>query len=469
MISSIRHVSRFFLISFAVVALALGYWGLVRQDELLMRPDNPRRIASERRIQRGQIVDRNGIELAQTLVDNISGVATRYYPYAAGTAHVVGYYSLQYGVSGIEAQYDALLRGDSVLKPSQRLFNALLHRPQVGGDVQLTLDIAIQQAAEHALEGQKGAIVVLSVPQGEVLAMSSQPTFDPNMLGDNWPNLRDDPSAPLLNRATQGLYQPGTILQSVLLGAALNANLPAFEISWEGELSSHVNGRVLPCAAEPSLVDSVATAYLWGCPAPFQPLVAQIGARRLGATLTDFGLLEAPDFVLPSAVSSGLGIPPAEDDLLLVAIGQGMPTVSPLQMALVAAAFADHGRIPVPQLVLATREPESDWQSIEPEGNPRGAISRSSADAVAQLMARSVTEGAARAASLPGSIVYGHAGLALASPQPTYNVWFIGFTYYSPDQAIAIAVLLEDTTDTSMAAWIGGQVLQVALGSFPQH
>lgn len=461
MTSSIRQVSRFFLVAFVVVALALGYWGLVRQDELLGRVDNPRRIASERRIQRGQIVDRNGVVLAETLVDEASGIATRYYPFADMAAHVVGYYSLQYGVSGVEAQYDAFLRGDTALEPLRRLSNELLHRPQVGGDVQLTLDATIQRTADQALGGQRGAIVVLSVPQGEVLAMSSRPTFDPNTLSDNWASLRDDPSAPLVNRATQGLYQPGTILQSVLLGTALNASLPISEMSWEGELSSHINGRVLPCADEPILVDSATTAFLWGCPAPFQPLVMEIGERRLRATLTDFGLLEASD-PLSSEADNLL----AEDGLSLTAIGQGNLNVSPLQMALVAAAFADHGRMPAPQLVLATREPDDSWRSIEPEGNPRGTISRNSADAVAQLMARSVLEGAARAASLPDNTVYGHAGLALAGPQPAYNAWFIGFAYYSPDQAIAVAVLLEDTTDASKAAWVGGQVLKAALESF---
>ncbi len=465
MITSIRQVSRFFLVAFAVVALTLGYWGLLRRDELLARADNPRRIASERRIQRGQIVDRNGMELAQTLVDGVTGIATRYYPYASA-AHVVGYYSLRYGVSGIEAQYDALLRGDSVLDPPQRLLNDLLHRPQVGGDVQLTLDIAVQQAADHMLEGQRGAVVALSVPQGEVLAMSSQPAFDPNTLDDNWASLRDDPSAPLLNRATQGLYQPGAILQSVLLGAALNANLPVFEVGWEGELSSHVNGGVLPCAGEPALVDSVITAFLWGCPAPFQPLAVQIGIHRLETALTDFGLLEVPDFVPPGAATRSDGLS-AEDSLPLIAIGQGPLTVSPLQMVLVAAAFADHGRMPAPRLVLAVREPVGDWQAVVPEGNPRGTISRSSADTVAQLMGRSVTEGVARAASLPHHAVYGHVGLALAGPQPVYNAWFIGFTYSSPNQAIAVAVLLEDTTDTSRAAWVGGQVLQAALEFSP--
>jgi peptidoglycan glycosyltransferase len=461
MTDSLRRLNRALLAALALVALALGYWGLVRRESLLARNDNPRRVLEEQRIQRGQILDRHGVPLTAAEVEPESRVVTRRYLYPSA-APVVGYYSLQYGVGGIEAAYDDLLRGNTALTPGERLLNQWLHRSQAGGEVRLTIDVGVQQAVQAALASHSGAAVVLTVPDGDILAIGSQPTFDPNTLEENWESLAADDAAPLLNRATQGLYQPGTALQSVVLGAALNSGLLDPSQPWQGDLSVTLSGGVLPCAGAAVDVDTIARAYLQACPAPFQAIGRQLNARRLSAALTDFGLLDAPAFALPTAAAD-LPTPLEETDAALTAIGQSELTVSPLQMAMVAGALADQGRVPALRLVEATRTPGGGWQPEAPAGNPRGTISPESIEEVDSLMRRAVANGTARGAALPDQVVYGHTGLALSGPEGNLNAWFIGFVRLDSGRSIAAAVLIEDAQDANTAAQIGGQVLQAAL------
>lgn len=465
MIHNLHKLGRAILIIFGVIALALAYWGIVRREAIISIEQNPRLILDEQRIHRGLILDRTGAVLAASLTDQESGLNLRRYPYPAA-APVVGYYSIRYGVGGIEAEYDEVLRGDSVLTPDEQVRRRILHRPQVGGDVRLTIDARIQQEAAKLLDGRTGAIVILSVPQGDVLAMASQPSFDANKLEANWDQLFDDPAAPLLNRGTQGRYQPGSILQSVVLGAALDSDITVPASSWGDDLAVSLNGGVLPCAGAPPPVDSLTSAYQWGCPVPFRLLGTALGARRLDSAIAGFGLLEAPVLPLPAEPLTTIE-PPAEEDLQLTAIGQSGLTVTPLQMAQVAAAFANHGEIPALHLTQAVRAPDGEWELPPPEGSPRGTISRASAGTIARWMAQAVETGAARAARLPGRQVYGHTGLALAGPEGTLNAWFIGFVTHENGQVLAIAVLLEGENDASVAARIGGEALQIALDRLP--
>jgi peptidoglycan glycosyltransferase len=455
----LRRLTLALLAAFAFTALVLSYWSVVRADALLARDDNPRRVLTEQQIRRGQILDRHEVPLVT--VEQDGQMIRRYlYPEAAP---VVGYYSLRYGVGGVEAAYDDVLRGIAGLDERERLAIRVLHRPQVGGDVRLTLDLEVQRAAEAALDGRSGAVVVIGVPSGEILAMASSPTFDPNRLDETWDDLSEDPSAPLLNRATQGLYQPGAGIQTVLLAEALNLEVASSGDRLTGErLSAEVDGQILRCGEAPDgAVRSLADAYRLACPAPFIGLAERIGSKSLHAAFGDFGLLDAPQLQLPAAAVA-LDAPPSHADLQDLAIGQGDLLVSPLQMAQVATAIANKGTIPPLRLVSATREPGGYWIPVPPSGHTRAAIRPDTATAVAGAMAEAVRHGAAARAAIEGQTVYGHAGLAIASAENAVNAWFIGFVR-NGDDAYAVAVLLEDTSDAGLAAEVGGLALQAAL------
>jgi len=445
MTENLKRLTAGFSLAFALIGLALGYWGVVRGPELLAREDNPRAVVAEQQIRRGAILAHDGAVLATGLAGE------RQYPKPA-FAPVVGYYSIRYGSDGVEAAYDAALRGDAFMAPGDLELNGLLHREQVGGDVRLTIDPAIQVAAMQALEGRAGAIVAVSVPEGDVLALASAPTYDPNHIDADWESLVENPASPLLNRATQGLYQPGAAFQVVMLGAAYNAQIAGMDEPWPGDPTMPVGNVMLPCAGEPGEIVRVVDAFLWGCPAPFMLLAEAMGAHRLEQTLDDFGFLEGDDFALPTQHTEG---PLALNEATLddIAIGQGDLLVSPIQMARIAVAMASDGVMPPLRLVEAVRPPSGMWQVVTPDGCSRAIISRDSAEAVAAAMSESVSSGAAQAAAIPNESVHGHAGLAVAGGG-TLNAWFIGFL----DDA-AIVVLLENEASAAPAAEIGGRIL----------
>lgn len=209
-----RHAAVVCGAMFAALALMAGYWGAVSAQGLVARDDNPRRVEAEMAIARGPILDRDGNVLARSDVvaeDHNTPRYRRVYP-SIEAAPAVGYYSQRYGAGGVEGVADGALRGQ------RSALDALLHRPQVGAIVTTTIDLDLQQRLSTALHARgtlttiKGAAIALDWRTGEVLALTSAPSFDPNTLDADWERLRTDPNAPLVNRATQGLYQPGELL-----------------------------------------------------------------------------------------------------------------------------------------------------------------------------------------------------------------------------------------------------------------
>lgn len=457
---NLQQLTMLLLIGFAIVGALLSYWGVVRAPALAGREDNPRTILAERRIQRGRILDRHGNVLAETT--GTPGAFVRHYPYPHA-APAIGYYSLRYGLLGVEAAYDATLRGTSS-DFWRAQWDAWLQRPPQGRDVRLTLDLALQRVADAALGERRGAVVLLSLPDGALRALASHPTYDPNYLDETFEALRADPAAPLLNRATQSLYQPGAALQTVVLAAALEERVIALDDPTpQATQPLEFEGGRLACAHAPGGQATILAAYANACPSPFAELGPLLGIERLRQTWVRFGLDQAPSLPIPTTAGV-LGPPPANEEALrLAAAGQGELIVTPLHMALVAATIAEEGYQPQPYLVEAVQVESvegSTWQSATSQ-NDRLALRPAVAQALADAMRQAVTEGAAQAANVPGMAVAGHAGIALAGPDRTH-AWFIGFAPASAPR-YALAVLIEDSASAADAAQVAGQVLQAAL------
>lgn len=192
-----------FAVAFALLAATTGYWSLVARDSLIARPDNPRALIAFNRIERGDILDRNGLPLAETIGE--PGDYTRRTDVAA--AHVVGYASFRYGFSGVEAAADSVLSGvDSQDNVESWWRHDILGEPQIGRDVQLTLDLTWQRAAFNTLANRPGAIVVVEAATGDIVAMASAPSFDPAQLDADFEAFNTETQGPLINRATGALY-----------------------------------------------------------------------------------------------------------------------------------------------------------------------------------------------------------------------------------------------------------------------
>lgn len=432
------------------VASTAGYWSVVRAQTLQVRADNPRRILYEQRIVRGPIVDRNGNVLAYSVVDS-DGFAARYYP-AKEAAVVLGYSSIRYGTGGIEAAFDTQLRGEVDRTLWEKLEQGLLHHPPKGDTVQLTLDSDLQKRAYQLLGGRKGAIVVLDARSGEVLALVSSPSFDPEQLEDAWDHLREDPEAPLLNRATQGLYQPGAILQTLVVAEALERE--AADLSTPVDSAAQmivIDGTVLTCEMGRTARVTLGEAYAFACPGAMEYLGDLLGSQGLSGMVTRWGLTTPPVLELPTVAPVW-----AEEVLTSAsaqhqeALGQGQLLVSPLQMALVAATVANEGTMPEPRLAMAIPGHSAAGHEAKRILSPR----------TAQIVRTTwrTEEGVAF-----------HRGIAVAGSGKAPHAWFIGVAPATDEMPrYAAAVLLEHTSNPEAVVQIGVSLLRSALEQMGQ-
>jgi cell division protein FtsW (lipid II flippase)/cell division protein FtsI/penicillin-binding protein 2 len=444
--TTLRRTAGFFLLCFAAVAVTLAYWQVVRAPALAERPDNPRIVQAELRLQRGRILDRHGAELAVSLAQPDGGSMRRFYPHPAA-APVVGYYSLRYGRSGVEQAYDSILRGEPEADEDAwgKWWNELLHRPQVGDDVQLTIDLALQEAAAQALAGHAGAAVILDASSGEVLALSSSPTYDPNSLDSAWDTLVAAPQAPFLNRATQGLYSPGPLFRTLLLAAALE----------QGAVSQGSSFAPVACAHRPQKAEplDVYEVYAFGCDDVFAALSDRLDGAELLALGRRLGFDAAPALDIPT--EAGLlaerehtadGLPATGEPYL----ARWEIAVSPLQMALVMAAIADEGRQPVPHLSAAG------------EAAPTEALSPATARQLKRAMRLAATVTPAVEAVAPGREVAGQLAVVPrreAGRKPLN--WFLGLVPTDGPELAVVVVIEEGRDDGQAAALAAEQMLAV--------
>ena len=461
-----RHIERlnlFFILFFGVLALVLANWTVLRSPTLLARDDNPRLVEAELRVRRGRILDRDGKVLAETVGEL---TVERFYhsPYSPA----IGYYSLRYGVAGVEATYDEILRGQSKGLWANAL-DTLLHRSPIGLDVKTTLDSRIQSAAEQAMGEQVGAVIVLDAGSGDILALVSRPGFDPNLLDDQFDQLSVDERAPLLNRATQGLYQPGSALQLFIVSLSLEANLITLQTDVPQATDTiQVEAISLSCITTPPPDSTLADALSHGCPAPIPDLAVQLGEAGLSEGLAVFGFYELPELPLELSFRSSPTEFASEEALIMEALGQGGMTPSPLQVAWALAALANEGIRPPIRLVSHIEAENGGWDIVVPSGSEIDTgLSASTIERVTRAMVESVQSGATQEAASSTVQVAGHVGIGVSGEEQIPHSWFLGFAPANAPVPLArylVVVLLENTDDTSSAARIGGLILGETVG-----
>ncbi len=342
---AIRRLALAMSIAFIALALTLGYWQVGRAPQLVQRDDNPRLVLAEQAIWRGTIFDRNGIPLAITLAED--GALVRRYPEPLAEP-LVGYYSLRHGTAWAEAAFDAQLRGSEDKSQINAWQDHLLHKPQIGRPITLTLDLSWQQAAHAALGNAAGVALVANVHNGQILAMVSQPTFDPNTLDADWDQLKADPSAPLLNRVIQGQYQPGSLFQTIVLEEALRAGrISLTDTVTAPEAQVIVSETVLGCAIAPS-GSTWADVYAAACPGPFAELAQKTSLAVLWESSRRWQLDKAVEIGLPNAETGQPLMLIPESTNRELALGQGALTITPLHALKLLLTVANDGKnIPI--------------------------------------------------------------------------------------------------------------------------
>ena len=434
MSKSLQRTAAAFLLAFLLLALALGRWSIASSD-LIVRDDNPRRVFEEQLIQRGSIFDRNDQVLAETVPQ--SDTLARRYPFIAA-APLVGYASINYGAAGVEEALDRVLRGP------RDFLDQLLHQRQSGQGVRTTLDSRAQQILSSRLT-QPGAAIVLSLPDGAITALASYPSFDPNTLDQDWKTLSTDTAAPLLNRVTQGLYQPGAIFQTIMLADAIERGVILTETLAQPDRPVTLDRLTLNCARSDASPATLIDAYAQACPAPFADLAAQLTSGYLFSLTQKWKLDQPPSLEIRTSAA-----PTLTSDLSTTlalqayALGQGELTISPLRMAQVAATIGNNGFMPAAFVVKDVQSPDGQWQPYANSAEtPAPIIDPAVARAILQAMR--VQDNSA-----------GHGGAAISGERR--HSWFIGLA--PADQPkYAIAVLLENAANATDAEDIARGVL----------
>ena len=435
----ILQVAVILLLLFGALAANIIYLMTFAADGLASNALNPRNSSAGVNTLRGTILDADGRVLAQSSEDGV-----RRWPLGEMVAHVVGYHGERSGSVGIENYANKELLGmtDGMyrLGPAGQLLAA-----DVGNTVKLTLDADVQQAAWEGLDGRKGAVVVMDVDTGAVLALVSCPSFDPERVEEDWDDLLVDEAAPLLNRALSGLYPPGSTIKPMILDIALRQGAAhdgeVFDCT--GVLDVGGGYTIQESHNEVHGTVSLQDALIKSCNITFGTLGMRLGGKGLEDGFHRFGfdksldgeLAEAENH-LPEFASLDSG------DLAQVGIGQSTLLVTPMHMAMVAAAMAHDGAVMKPYVISEIR---STNDVVLYKATPKKWLDVSSPERTRLIhswMEDVVNEGTGTAAAINGISVAGKTGTAENS-EGKDHAWFIGSADVE-DRRIAFAVLVEN-------------------------
>ncbi len=482
MTSRIGKVAGVALLLFAALFVNLNLIALVRAEELAENPANQRLLIREYDIDRGPIVV-GGEAIADSEETDGELTYRRRYPQGPLFAHLTGYHSFVYGRARLERALNEELIGQSTEALAQNLGELFRGGERAGNSVELTIEPDVQRAARDALADRRGAVIALDPASGGVLASYSNPSYDPEPLASHdvetarraWEDLRDDPRRPLLDRATQEIFPPGSAFKLVTAAAALEDGLQpdtsfpdegTYDVpQTESDIGNFGDGT---CTGGGSI--SLADALRVSCNTTFARLGVELGdealidqAERVGFNRTPPYELEVAESQIPESLS--------EPESAQSAIGQFNVAATPLQMAMIAATVANGGELLRPNVVASVRDPSGRelrgpqfgvWSDGPFNGEP---ISPRTAEQLREMMLSVVDDGTGSNAAIEGVEVGGKTGTAQDDDDLT--VWFVGFAEDDVAVAVAIPDAGADATGGAVAAPIAREVMQAALEASP--
>jgi peptidoglycan glycosyltransferase len=475
-----RPIRRLFAVFALLVALLLAYttrWTVFEAKSLRANALNRRSLLEEQHIPRGPIVAADGTVLARS-VRGPEGVYSRVYPTGELFAHPVGYHFTDLGNSGIEAFENSALSGQTH-EGVQSLLDQLQGIEPVGEKVVTTLDPAAQRVAMQQLGAYHGAVVALEPHTGAVEVMASSPSYNPNVLrepGQFSKLATDNQTAPLINRATQFGYAPGSTFKVVTATAAIDSGKYTKESLVNGKNGILVSGVPLANDYNQSFGEiSLRQAMAQSVNTVWAQVAEHVGKPTMQRYMERFGFDAKPQLDYPAEQMSASGIYLGENlleptsslvDIGRVGIGQGHLEATAMQMAQVASAVADRGVLMRPHLTDKVVNHEGQVvRTVEPSVQS-DVMKRSTAEQVREMMEAVVNEGTGTPAQIPGVQVAGKTGTAETQiGSENNNVWFIAFApARAPRVAVAVTVQSVPGFGATYAAPIARRVIESLLG-----
>jgi peptidoglycan glycosyltransferase len=437
---------------FALLVAFTSRWTVFEASSLRENKLNARALLEQERIHRGSIVAADGKVLARD-VRGRESTYQRTYPTKSAFANAIGYDYIDPGTSGVEQFRDSALDGHGSTN-LQSILNQLQGKEPEGDKVVTTLHPGAQEVANARLAGYEGAVVALEPRSGAVTVMASSPSYDPNRLstGKGYEQVATDPGSPLVNRATQYGYAPGSTFKIVTATAAIDTGMFTPESTLSGRNGIVVSGVPLDNDENESFGQiSLTQALAKSVNTVYAQVAERLGKRTLARYMSRFGFDRKPQLDYPAKEMSASGeyegerlLQPtsANIDVGRLGIGQDKLDVTALQMAEVAAAVANDGRLMVPHLTARIVDPEG---RVVERVSPRVqsvVMKPSTAKAVTSMMEAVVNEGTGEAAKISGVQVAGKTGTAETEIGTALNnVWFIAFAPASNPRVVVAATL----------------------------
>lgn len=483
----ITRLGVFLMCCYALLFVQLNRVQVLDRDELTGHPANNRSIVRDFDRPRGSIVSADGVLLAES-VETPEGSRfdrLRTYPEGELFAQVTGFFSFQFGATGVEDEYNDLLAGDTLEQDIRGLTDLFIARENVG-DVRVTVRKDAQEAARSALGAQEGSVVAIDPRTGDILAFWSFPSYDPNLLSSHDTTevaaarsaLLEAPGKPLQAHQYQEIYFPGSTFKVVTASIGLETGTVSVDDpSYQVESSFVPPQTTVPlrnfggnrCGG--TLFEVLAAS----CNTAFARMALEIGADDMITGAERFGFNAEPPIDLPAPATSVFPTDFTDDlpKLAQAGIGQGDVSASPLQMALVAAAVANDGKVMAPHVLDEVSDPDGDVFSTYEDGTWTEATSPETAAIMRDAMRGVVADGTADGLAIPGYDVGGKTGTAqLGTDPPSSHAWIIGFAG-RPGEApsVAISVIVKgqpgvsEVTGGRVAAPIAREVMEVILSA----
>jgi peptidoglycan glycosyltransferase len=480
---AIRRVGSAVVVLVLVLVAQLTYFQVIDAENLKDDPRNVRAAIRDANRPRGPIVTADSVVVAvsKRVDDGTEFKYQREYPEGSLFSQVVGYQSFVVGNSGVEKSYNDQLVGRDTELQIENLPD-IVSGDEAVGTVVLSLRADLQRAAAEGLGFQKGSVVAINPSTGEILAMYSNPSFDPQPLASHavdevsryFTALSQDPAKPDLPRAYRERYPPGSTFKTVTASVGIDdgktspdtvyPEIDELPLPNTNVAISNFGGQTCGGTLEQSFEDSCNTTF------------AQIGLDLddlFPPGMNRFGIGATPPLDLSPGAAASIGPPVGTDDARygLAGIGQGDVATTPLQMALVAAGIANGGVVMQPHVGAEIRDANGDLVRRIDDSEWRAASSAGTAQAVTSMMVQVVENGTGTAAQIDGVAVAGKTGTAQVDGAASPHAWFIAF---APADAptIAVAVIVEngndlgnDVTGGAVAAPIAARVLRTALGA----
>ena len=477
------------LILVAVLVVMTTYWQTWAAASLAERQDNSIRRVAEFSIDRGLIFSfapRKRLARNRQRVIDGRTLFFRRYPYGPLAAHVVGYSTVGRSRTGLERSLNDFLTASnsSLSTVFDKTLDELRGKPVQGNDVVTTLDLDAQEVANEALGSNCGAVVALDPRTGKLLVMASSPGFDPNLVEEDFGQIEQitadcKPAAPLVNRASAGLYVPGSTFKVVTAAAALESKKYTPDSTFVDPGYCTVYGKRVNNfdTSSPFGTIDLTSALTYSVNSVFCNIGKKLGAKKILDTAKRFGFYERPPLETPpdERVASGLYddgrlFYPKVDanvDAGRMAFGQERMLVTALQNAMVAGAIGVGGRLMEPHVVNRIVAPGGKVIERQRPRLIRQAVSKETADSVADMMRLAVERGTGTAAQISGYSIGGKTGTGETGVPGSNITWFIAFAGEDEERPpeLAIAVVLQNQSGTggTTAAPIAREVMQAIL------